>query len=183
MSTVRYTTAASITDRFVNPAYLAPEAVRYLLVRPLPRHGSGVSLFLAEVVFHDGTMHPIAPPGDRLDIHRYCQRLSALYDWPVHDGLSAGAPYPSTTGEIVALPLLNQGEREAMRLIGHGIADELHAGSVPFAQAIDQAKDQLAAFVALSVVEGGLERDAAREAAVEALNAAVERLARLESGH
>ncbi|MCH4091214.1 hypothetical protein [Acetobacter sp.] len=174
MSVTRHRTATSIVGDFVDPDHLEPEAVRSLLVNPLPGR-RGAPLYQAEVVFHDGTTYPLAAPEENLDVRRYCQRLSVLYDWPVHDGMQTGMPCPSVTGEVSS-PQLSQGEREAMRRIGREIADGLEAGSIPFGRAVEQAADRLAAFVALSVVEGGLDSDAAKEAAIEALNETIQKL-------
>ncbi|BCI68944.1 hypothetical protein [Acetobacter aceti] len=177
MSQPDHKASTLIVGRFVDPAELAPDAVRALLVCPLPTNGEdGKPLFQAQVIFHDGMMHPLAAPDNNLDVRSYCQRLSALYDWPVHDGLPVSEHYPRGKDEITASPQLNQNERKAMQLIGEKIADQLEASNIPFSQAVDQARDQLAAFVAFSVVEGGLDREAAKEAALEALNATVQKL-------
>jgi hypothetical protein len=89
--------------------------------------------------------------------------------------MQTGAPCPSVEGEAPS-PQLSQGEREAMRRIGREIAHGLEADHVPFARAVEQAADRLAAFVALSVVEGGLDSNAAKEAALEALNETIQKL-------
>lgn len=177
MTQLHHTTALSIVAQFAVPAELDPDAVRALLVCPLPTNGNEeISLFQAHVVFHDGTMHPLAAPDNNLDVRVYCHRLSALYDWPVHDGLPVSEPYPRGKDENIVSPKLNQNERKAMQLIGEKIADQLETSNLSFSQAIDQARDQLAAFVALSVVEGGLDREAAKEAALEALNATIQKI-------
>lgn len=173
-----YTTASVITELFIDSGRFVPEAVRNLLVRPLPGCVNGETLFTVDVVFHDGTTYPVFASTKDKDIKRYCHRLSAQYDWPVHDGFSTGVFYPFVSGEGVESPLLSQEERETMQRIGLEIADKILKRSVSFEQAIDQVKDQLSAFIALSVIEGGLERDTAKEAAVEALLAAVQKLAR-----
>ncbi|GBQ17758.1 hypothetical protein [Acetobacter cibinongensis] len=80
-----YTTASAIPGIIADPATLAPQAVRCLWMRPVLDKDNQAA-FLPSVVFKDGTDCPLACEMSDLHGRQFCQRLSAIYDWPVKDG-------------------------------------------------------------------------------------------------
>lgn len=82
---ISYTTASAVPGIIADPATLDPQAVRCLWMRPVLDKDSKAA-FLPSVVFKDGTDCPLACEMNDLHARQFCQRLSAIYDWPVKDG-------------------------------------------------------------------------------------------------
>lgn len=147
--TAFYTTASAVPGIIADPATLDPQAVRCLWMRPVLDKNSKAA-FLPSVVFKDGTDCPLACEMNDLHARQFCQRLSAIYDWPVKDGrvLEASAEVAADR----AYASLDEGDRMekdgqgwvSMLGMGRMAAILAHDAGLPFGVAIEGVTGKLA---------------------------------------
>jgi len=182
MSTPLYRTANAVPGAVADPATLATEAVRCLWVRRIETR------YLPTVIFKDGTDCPLACQMDEIAARQFCQRVSAVHDWPVMDHRPKDLGRHVTAEQSWArIPPefkteINGETCVSMRGTGYMLADTCREFGLPLGVAIHRVTERIGSFIAAMVDQGVMTEQAGRESAKEASEGAFARLQEIYPG-
>lgn len=182
MNTRTYRTATAIPDVIADPATLAPDAVRCLWVRPVEGR------YLPTVVFNDGTDCPLACAMDALQARQFCQRISAVLDWPVMDhrpkdiGPEVAAERIWATMPPEFKAQIDGETRINMEGAGYMMADMCREYRLPLGVAIHRCTERIGTFIHDMVSQGAMSEQDGKENARLAAKGAFSRLDEIYAG-
>ncbi|CAP57545.1 hypothetical protein [Gluconacetobacter diazotrophicus] len=182
MTNQPYRTANAIPGIVADPAALAPDAVRCLWARPIDGR------FLPSVIFRDGTDCPLACAMDELHARQFCQRISAIHDWPVMDhrpkdiGPEVAAEKIWATMPPEYKTRIDDQTCVNMEGIGFMMADMCREYRLPLGVAIHRITERVGSFIAAMVDQGAMTDEDGKENARRAAEGAFARLNEIYAG-
>lgn len=182
-----YTTSSAIPGAIAEAGTLDPQAVRCVWVRPVLGKNCKAA-FLPSVVFKDGTDCPLACEMNDLHARQFCQRLAAIYDWPVREGrILEGSAEFAAERAYAALDDGDRAEKDGQGLVnipgmGRLAAILAHDAGLPFGVAMEGVTRKLALLFAKIEEQGDMQPHEIKRNLHSATEAACAKLSELYQG-